>query len=319
MRLTFREAVKSLFKPRAPQQSEIAAGQSLTITEILRKLRLMEIRSRKHSSVQLSGEYRSRFKGQGMQFADVRVYQYGDDVRHIDWRTSARSQQTYVKTYEEERQLNVILACDVSGSSAFGSGDYSKREAAALALATIGFSAVANRDLVGLMLFSDDVEAFIPPNRGRRHVLRLIEALLHHQCKSRKTDLNVALKTIPHLVKHRSLVVLASDFDGAIQRHSLKKLAARHDLICLLTEDPREQSLPDVGLVQVRDPETDEVILVDSSSKAVRKSYAETRAKQRRDLEALLKSSGADVIAISTDGQASDQVNSFFRRRKMRR
>lgn len=319
MRLTFRERLGQFFrKPTntGSGSSEPPSVPSLTLAEILRKLRLIEIQSRKSSNVQLAGEYKSRFRGQGMQFADVRAYQYGDDVRHIDWRTSARSQLTYVRTYEEERQLNVIVACDISGSANFGSQQYSKREAAALALATIAFSAIANRDLVGLLLFSDQIETFIPPGRGRRHVLRLLEAILHRPAKSHRTDINLALQTIPHLVKHRSVVVLASDFDGSINRYSLKKLAAKHDLICLALEDPREQLLPNVGLVQVQDPETGEALLLDSSSKQVRKQYAEVRARQRLAMENVFRSTGAAFVPITTDGNPVQQITDFFLRRK---
>ena len=293
--------------------NELRESGKNPLSEIARRVKRLEISTKKKSDVLLSGQYRSRFRGQGMQFADVRVYQYGDDVRHIDWRSSARSQQTYVKTFEEERELNILIAVDVSASNEFGSGASSKRDTLALAIASIAFSAAANRDLIGLVLFSDRIERFIPPQKGKKQALRILEAILDPNPKSTGTDLQAVLRALPGMLTHSSVVFLASDFNASFQKMQLRRLSAKHDMIALFVSDPREIAVPNVGLIRVRDPETGEVIVADTSSSDFRKRDSQAQAKELKEKEKELQASGASVVRLSTDRDPADDLNAFFR------
>ncbi|HEY8279545.1 MAG TPA: DUF58 domain-containing protein, partial [Bdellovibrionota bacterium] len=233
--------------------NEIRASGRAPLSEIAKKVKEVELVTRKKSAAMLAGEYKSRFKGQGMQFSDSRLYQYGDDIRHIDWRTTARMQEAYVKTFEEERELSIIFAVDVSASGGFGSTGLSKRENLAIGLACIGFSAISHNDRVGLVLFSDRVERFVPAKKGRKHILRIVDELLAFRPRSKKSHLDPALDFLSSILKHGSVVIFASDFFANFDKKKLQVLAKKHDLICLRATDPRDTELPDVGLLRVED------------------------------------------------------------------
>lgn len=300
----------------AANEDEIREAGKAPLSEIAKRVKRIEISTRKKADVVMTGQYRSRFRGQGMQFSDVRVYQYGDDVRHIDWRSTARSQQAYVKTFEEERELNILLAVDVSASTAFGSEIANKRDTLALTLASIAFSATANRDLVGLLLYSDQVERYVPPRKGRKHVLRLLDEMLNYEPTHRKTDLNVALKAIPGLLRHTSVIFMASDFNAAINKNQMKRIAARHDLIALHVTDPREMQLPSIGMVQVQDPETGQSLVIDTGSAMLRKKFQQSQEKWHREMDDFLRSTGASVIRLSTDRDPTNDLMGFFATRR---
>ncbi|NUM89492.1 MAG: DUF58 domain-containing protein, partial [Bdellovibrionales bacterium] len=233
--------------------SELREAGRAPLSEIARQVKRVEVVTRRKSLTQLSGDYKSRFRGHGVQFADFRPYQYGDDVRHIDWRTSARQQHAVVKTYEEERELSVVIAVDVSASAGFGTQGRSKREALCLAVAAVAFSAIANNDRVGLILFTDRVERFVPPRKGKKHVLRIIDELLAHRPRGKGTDFSPALELLAGAVRSNSVVLLASDYFARVDRRKIRQIARRHDLIALHVRDPRDEEIPAIGLVQLED------------------------------------------------------------------
>lgn len=295
---------------------EIRTAGRAPLSEIAKKVKEVELVTRKKSSAMLSGEYKSRFKGQGMQFSDSRVYQFGDDIRHIDWRTTARMQEAYVKTFEEERELNIVLAVDVSASGGFGSTGISKRENLAVGLASLGFSAISNNDRVGLLLFSDAVERFVPPKKGRKHILRIIDELLTYQPASKKSGLDPALGFLSSTLKHGSVIIFASDFFASFDKKKLQVLARKHDFICLRATDPRDFDLPDVGLLRVEDPETGESMLLSTSSTTVRKAYAESQKKLQMGTAEALRKAGASLVDIPNQGDPVHALRQFFHPRK---
>ncbi|MCZ6705704.1 MAG: DUF58 domain-containing protein [Bacteroidetes bacterium] len=283
--------------------------------ELFKKIRKLEIRTKGLVSNIFGGEYQSAFKGQGMEFAEVRPYQYGDDIRSIDWNVSARYDDTFVKIFEEEREQTLLLVVDISGSGDFGSSYKFKREIAAEICAIVAFSAILNNDKVGLLLFSDHVELFVPPKKGRRHVLRLIRDLFAHERTSTQTNLSVALNHVVHVLNRRSIVLLVSDFMDDDFEAPLRAVARRHDTVAVHLLDPREMELPEVGLLELTDAETDENIVVDTSSELVRTAFA-TRARSRIDLvEEVLFRSRVDRIPIHTDKGYIEPLIRFFRYR----
>lgn len=283
--------------------------------ELFKKIRKLEIRTKGLVSNIFGGEYQSAFKGQGMEFAEVRPYQYGDDIRSIDWNVSARYDDTFVKIFEEEREQTLLLVVDISGSGDFGSSYKFKREIAAEICAIVAFSAILNNDKVGLLLFSDHVELFVPPKKGRRHVLRLIRDLFAHERTSTQTNLSVALNHVVHVLNRRSIVLLVSDFMDDEFEAPLRAVARRHDTVAVHLLDPREIELPEVGLLELTDAETDENIVVDTSSELVRTAFA-TRARSRIDLvEEVLFRSRVDRIPIHTDKGYIEPLIRFFRYR----
>lgn len=283
--------------------------------ELFKKIRKLEIRTKGLVSNIFGGEYQSAFKGQGMEFAEVRPYQYGDDIRSIDWNVSARYDDTFVKIFEEEREQTLLLVVDISGSGDFGSSYKFKREIAAEICAIVAFSAILNNDKVGLLLFSDHVELFVPPKKGRRHVLRLIRDLFAHERTSTQTNLSVALNHVVHVLNRRSIVLLVSDFMDDDFEAPLRAVARRHDTVAVHLLDPREMELPEVGLLELTDAETDENIVVDTSSERVRTAFA-TRARSRSDLvEEVLFRSRVDRIPIHTDKGYIEPLIRFFRYR----
>ncbi len=287
--------------------------------DFLAKIRRIEIRARRLVANIFLGEYHSVFRGQGIEFSEVRQYEPGDDVRAIDWNVTARMGTPYIKKYIEERELTVILLVDVSASSAFTSSAITKRELAAEAAATLAFAAVANGDRVGLIAFSDRIEKFVRPGKDRRHVLRIIRELLYLQPEGRGTDISSALAYFARIVRRRAIVFVLSDFFDDGYEPQLRAASVRHEVIALTLNDPRESSLPDVGLLEIEDEETGARALLDSSSTPVRKAYAlrasELRDKRRRTLAAV----GVEEVALSTDRSYVEPLLRAFRARGRRR
>lgn len=278
--------------------------------ELLRKVRFIELKTRGLSDHIFSGEYHSAFKGRGMTFSEVREYVAGDEVRTIDWNVTARFGHPFVKVFEEERELTAMLVADVSASEDFGTADQLKRELITEVCATIAFSAIKNNDKVGLILFSDRVEKFIPPKKGRSHILRLVRELIEFRAKGKGTDITEALRYMNNVIKKRSIAFLISDMMDSGYENVLKIANRRHDLVVLRTTDPREAELPNVGLVQFQDPETGLVRWVDTSSRAVRNAYRAAALKHQHRTRELLRRSGVDNAVISTqDGYIKPLMN----------
>lgn len=296
--------------------NEIRAAGRAPLSQVAKQVKHVELVTKRKSSALLAGEYKSRFKGQGMQFSDSRVYQYGDDIRHIDWRTTARMQDTYVKTFEEERELHILFVVDASASGSFGSTGVSKREALAVALACIGFSAIDNNDRVGLLFFSDQVERYVPARKGRKHVLRLIDELLTFEPASKKSGMNSALEFLSSAVKQGAVIVLASDFFSSFDRKKLEVLSRKHDFICLRAVDPRDSELPNVGLLRLEDPETGESVVLPTNSASVRKEYSRSQQAFRENVGRILKKTGVSLLDLSTGAEPAKVLHQFFQSRR---
>lgn len=287
--------------------------------EILAAVRRIEIRTRRMVDEVFSGEYHSVFRGRGVEFREVREYTPGDDVRSIDWNVTARNDAPFVKQFEEERELTVILAADVSASGRFGSGGRTKAEIAAELCGVLAFAAVSNKDKVGLLLFSDHVEKYIPPAKGRSHVLRIIRELLTYQPQGVGTDLRPPLETLGRVLKRKATVFLVSDFWVGDFSHNLRTVARRHDCVAVRLRDPREAQLPDVGIVHWRDAETGQDLLVDTGSPAVRQQLEERAARHDRKLERELQRSGVDLVDVDATGSYVEPLHHFFAARVGRR
>lgn len=278
--------------------------------DLLRKVKFIELKTRGLSDHIFSGEYHSAFKGRGMTFSEVREYVPGDEVRTIDWNVTARFGHPFVKIFEEERELTAMLVADVSASEDFGTANQLKRELITEVCATIAFSAIKNNDKVGLILFSDKVEKFIPPKKGRSHILRMVRELLEFRATGRGTDITEALRYMNNVIKKRCIAFLISDMMDSGFEHVLKIANRRHDLVVLRTTDPREAELPDVGMVQFADPETGLVRWVDTGSRAVRNAYRAAALKHQHRTRELLRRSGVDHAVISTqDGYIKPLMN----------
>lgn len=286
--------------------------------EVLRQVRRIEVRTRRLVDSRFAGEYRSLFKGQGMEFAEVREYQPGDEVRSIDWNVSARMGRPFVKRYVEERELTIMLALDLSGSSRFGTRARFKHDLAVELAGVLALAAVRNNDRVGLMLFSDRVEHALPARKGRKHALRLIRDLLTVEPKGRGTSMAAAVDRLMRLLPHRSVVFLASDFIAADVEKPLARLAQRHDVIAVTLEDPSERVLPDIGPARLEDPETGEVLEIDTSHPAVRAAFAERTAADDAARRKLFGRLGLDEIIVHTDHGYVDALLAFFRARSRR-
>ena len=286
--------------------------------ELLKKVRQIEIRTSHLADDLLAGQYHSAFKGRGMEFEEVREYQVGDDVRSIDWNVTARQGRPFVKRYREERELTVMLAVDISPSEQFGSGAQRKSELAAEFSAMIAFSAIRNNDKTGLLLFTDRVERFISPKKGRSHVLRLIREVLGFQPEGRGTDLVGALEYMGRVMQRRTVVFVVSDFLAEGYDRDLAALRSRHDIIAVRTQDPREASLPNVGLVTLQDAETGELVVVDTRSARVRDGFARHGSDHRARHDFLLRSLKIDELAIETGKDYVHQLQHFFRMREKR-
>jgi uncharacterized protein (DUF58 family) len=291
--------------------------------EFLAKLRQIEIRTRKIINTTFAGEYRSTFKGTGMEFIDVREYMRGDDIRSIDWKVTARMDHPYVKKFVEERELTVILCVDASGSGYFGTRSQFKLDQSAQVAATLAFSAVTNNDKVGLLFFTDRVERFVPPRKGKQHVMRLVRDILMFEPKHRGTNPAAALEYVMHLLKHRAIVFLVSDFLGPgftpdALRIPLGIAARRHDVVAIPITDPAEAELSRVGLMDVEDMETGEIVSVNTSNARLRQDYREhmQAATARRDR--MFRQLNIDSIALRTDEDFTPKLHKFFQVRARR-
>jgi uncharacterized protein (DUF58 family) len=286
--------------------------------ELVKKLKKIEIYTSRLANDQLAGSYHSVFKGRGMAFSEVRQYQPGDDVRFIDWNVSARMNDTYVKVFTEEREMTVMLLVDLSGSGRFGSTDKPKIETVAEVAALLAFSAIKNNDRVGLILFTDQIERFVPPKKGRSHVMRVVTEILNASPQSEGTDLKVALDLLGGIGKRRTVAFLISDFIADDYEKPLRVVSAKHDLIPIQVVDPREDELPDVGLALMEDLESGELVEVDTSSLDVRAGYARQAQRQRASREHLFRRLQLDHCTVSTDRDFVKPLTELFRLRQRR-
>jgi uncharacterized protein (DUF58 family) len=294
---------------------ESASSQTVP-REILRQVKLIELRTRGLVNTLFSGEYQAVFKGQGMEFAEVREYAPGDEYRQIDWNVSARMGHPYVKKYTEERELTVLFAVDMSGSEQFGTRGRFKAEVAAEIAAVIAMAAIKNNDRVGLLSFTDRIEEFVPPKKGRRHALRLIRDLLAFQPVGRGTDIATALDYLGRILRHRAIIFLISDFLDTGFERSLKLISRRHDLVAITVSDPRERSLPDVGYLELVDAESDRRIVLDSGNRYVREQFEHLASQDELRLRQLLRRTSVDQIDIQTDRSYVPPLIEFFRARE---
>ncbi|MCF7808894.1 MAG: DUF58 domain-containing protein [Candidatus Marinimicrobia bacterium] len=287
--------------------------------ELLKKVKKIELSTRHLVNEVFGGEYHSVFKGRGMEFAEVREYTPGDEIRTIDWNVSARMGTTHVKLFEEERELTVMIMVDASASGAFGTRGQMKRTLAAELSAVLAFSAVKNNDKVGLIIFTDTVEKFIPPRKGRSHVLRVIREVLNHEPSNQGTNIESALEFMNRVIRKRSVVFMISDFLDKGFEKSVKQSSRRHDMLSFHLYDPWELELPALGLVQMHDSETGSTSLVNTNRAAVRKSFNEHSLKRFDELKSFFKTNRLDYLPIRTDIPYVDPLISFFRKRAMRR
>ena len=287
-------------------------------SELLKKVRKIEIRTKGLVNQIFSGEYHSVFKGRGMAFSEVREYQFGDDIRTIDWNVSARFNHPFVKIFEEERELTVMLLVDVSGSGEFGTVHQLKKDIAAELCAVLSFSAIKNNDKVGVIFFSDIIELFIPPKKGRTHILRIVRELLDMQPSHRKTNIAEGLRYLNSAIKKRSIVFLISDFLDTGYDDALKIASRKHDLVAVRLFDPREVELVPAGLLRVRDAETGEAVWIDSADRRVRESYARWWNERGLERERLLRRSGVDAVDIRIDQSYINPLVAFFKGREKR-
>ena len=286
--------------------------------EILRQVKLLELRTRGLVNSLFTGEYRSVFKGQGMEFSEVREYQPGDEVRSIDWNVTARMRKPYVKRYIEERELTVMLVVDLSGSERFGTRARFKSELASELAAVLAMSAIRNNDRVGAVLFTDRIEHVVPPRKGRRHALRLMRDLLAFEPVGAGTDIAAAVDYAGKMLVHKAIIFLVSDFQESDLEQPLKLLAQRHDVVAVTVDDPSEHELPDLGLARFVDPESGETLDVDTSDPAVRARFAEAVADEIGARKRLLRRLAIDEIPLHTDGGVVDPLIKFFRTRETR-
>jgi uncharacterized protein (DUF58 family) len=287
--------------------------------DVLRQVRRLHLRARRLVQTLLGGEYHSAFKGAGLSFEEVREYQPGDDVRTIDWNVTARTGHPFIKRYVEERELTILLVVDVSASQRFGTGMLTKRAAAAELAALLALCAVSNNDRVGLVAFSSEVERFVPPNKGPRHVLRLLRDILAFEPQKTGTDLAAAFDYVVKVQRRRAIVFTISDFLGSGYEKAFRRAARKHDLIAVRTTDPRERNWPAAGLVRLRDAETGVQRLVDTSDPRVRSAFANRAEDRLAAFTKLARGSQADMIETSTDGNHFDALLGFFRKRDRRR
>ncbi len=286
-------------------------------------MRELEIRTRRMVDDTMAGAYHSVFKGRGMDFDEVREYSPGDEVRTIDWNVTARAGRTFVKKFTEERELTIFLAVDISASGNFGSGDIAKRDLAAEVASVLAFSAIRNSDKVGLILYTDRIERYLPPRKGRRHVLRVVRDVLYHEPRGTGTDTVATLDVVNKLLHRRAIIFLISDFQTAGNpdptrtqlRRAVRQTNRRHDLIALHIEDPREQELPNVGIIALEDAETGEIIELDTASANVRKRFNEISSRRAAQLRSDLRAEGVDTVPLRTDKPFIPPLQRFFKSR----
>ncbi|WP_421918993.1 DUF58 domain-containing protein [Marinifilum sp.] len=284
-------------------------------SELLKRVRQIEIKTRGLSRNIFAGEYHSAFKGRGMTFSEVREYQYGDDIRNIDWNVTARYNHPYVKLFEEERELTVMLMIDVSGSREFGTMSKLKKNQITEIAAVLAFSAIQNNDKIGVIFFSDTIEKFIPPKKGKTHILRIIRELIDFQPEHRSTNISNALRYLTNAIKKRCTTFVISDFIDSDFENALTIANKKHDVVALKIYDQREQELPSIGLVKIKDAETGEYSWVDTSNKKVRDRYAGWWRKQEENTTEVFKRSGVDVANIRTDQDYVRSLINLFQRR----
>ncbi len=294
----------------------------MTTTELLKKVRHIEIKTRGLVNQVFSGEYHSVFKGRGMEFSEVREYQYGDDIRAIDWNVSARIGSPFIKIFEEERELTVMLLVDMSRSEQFGSVEAMKNEIATEICAVLAFSAIRNNDKVGLIIFTDTIEKFIPPKKGKQHILRIVRELLSFQPQSHGTNIKVAMEYLNSVIKKRSIAFFISDFINTNEKNNydtvLRVVSKRHDMIGITLHDPRERELPKIGLVKMRDAETGEERWIDTSNIIVQKQFQHYWKTHEERLKKLFLTTKVDRIDVRIDRPYIQPLVNFFRMREQR-
>src|SRR5215471_19706463 len=306
-------------RDQQPRPTAVATHPMAAVPpDVLRQVKLLELRTRGLVNSLFTGEYRSTFKGQGMEFAEVREYQSGDEVRSIDWNVTARMQRPYVKRYIEERELTVMLAVDVSGSERFGTRRRFKSEVASELAAVLAMSAIRNNDRVGNLMFTDRIEHVVPPRKGRRHALRLIRDILAFEPVGRGTDIAGATEYLTKMLTRKAVIFLVSDFQGPDMERPLKLLAQRHDVVAVTLEDPSERALPDIGLVRFVDPETGDMFDVDTSNDKVRSQFDTFVSAEADRRKHLLRRLAIDEIAVKTNQGIMDPLLRFFRSRERR-
>lgn len=287
-------------------------------SDILKRVRKIEIKTKGLSKHIFSGEYHSAFKGRGMSFSEVRDYSYGDDVRNIDWNVTARTGSPHVKIFEEERELTVIFLVDISKSSFFGTVNRFKSEVNTEVAATLAFSAISNNDKVGAILFTDKIEKYIPPQKGKSHILRIIRELIYYKPEGQKTDLDKALVYLNNVIKKRSICFVLSDFLTDNYESALTIASRRHDIVGIHIYDEKEEELPNVGLLKVKDAETGKVKVIDTSSKKLRERYNEFFTKHQKFYKSVFTKTGADTIQIKTNEDYVKSLLQFFKKRGKR-
>jgi len=283
--------------------------------ELLKKVRKIEIKTRRLSDHIFGGEYHSTFKGRGMTFSEVRQYQFGDDVRSIDWNVTARYNEPFVKVFEEERELTMMLMVDVSGSELFGTTNRFKKDIITEISATLAFSALQNNDKIGLLLFSDEIELFIPPKKGKSHVLRIIRELLEYSPKSNMTNIAEALKYLTNVMKKKAIVFVLSDFMATDYDQTLKITGKKHDVTGIRIYDEKEEQIPNLGVVQMLDSETDSLKLVNTQSKNVRNAYGEYYRNRVDYFQDTFKKSGCGILNCRVDESYVKKLLGYFKRR----
>jgi uncharacterized protein (DUF58 family) len=291
----------------------------VTTEELMREVKRLEITTRHAVTEVFAGEYSSAFKGRGMEFAEVREYQPGDDIRAIDWNVTARAGRPFIKRFTEERELTVVLAIDLSGSERFGSVERLKRQVAVETAALLAFAGLRKNDRVALLIFTDHVELYLPPRKGARHTLRLVRELLAFEPRRRHTSIRAAADHLAHVLKRRSVVFVISDFLAADFEEPMRLLGRRHDLIALRVFDPREEELPPAGLVEFEDAETGERMVIDAASRRVRRRLTALAHERRRRLQDALRRARADLVELSTAAPYAHELAMFFRARERRR
>ncbi len=308
-----------MVKNGAAFKKKTQRNQKMNTTELLAKVRRLEIKTKGLSKHLFSGDYHSAFKGRGMSFSEVRAYQYGDDIRNIDWNVTARTDEPYIKQFEEERELTVMLMADVSGSVFFGSDGIKKNQWITELCAVIAFSASSNNDKVGLILFSNKIELFIPPKKGRSHILRIIRELLNQEAQNSKTDIGLALRYVNNVQKKRCICFLLTDFISQDYTTPLQITAKRHDLIGLCVYDKMEENLPSRGLIRGRDAEGGWSLFLDTQASGLKERWHQSFEKHIRFTKNKLNKAGSDMLLLATGEPYTTTLHQFFKKRAARK
>jgi len=318
MKFNFKRNLNPVLQNKKKSNTSLVAKSTSSdpLEELLKKVRRIEIRSKNISKQLFSGEYHSAFKGRGMSFAEVRPYQYGDDIRFIDWNVTARYKEPYIKTFEEERELTVMLMIDMSKSDIFGTSNMTKQDLVVELTAVLSFSANTNNDKVGAVFFTDIIEKYIPPRKGRSHILRIIRELIDFEPLSKGTSISKALIFITQAIKKRSIVFLISDFLDLEYEGPLGQAARKHDLIGIQVYDKAEQELPDAGLVLTKDPETGSQRWMDTSSSKTKTEYKAGFLKRQDYFKNVFQKNGADSMSVRIDQPYMPKLHEFFKKRK---